>query len=266
MPTTNTNEFGVAIPPAHSIDDFIDDQLRNTQVSLQFPEDRPKYYTTLDFATYTFRTGTRGTPQAIVGQQVDSSPTGGIVLPLPINLVDNHTVKYDEKPIAQWFSGIVNAFVPGSVGVARTLTGIIGLAPNAYQAIMFDRPEYKRHELAFKLAPRNFTESSQIRNIIQFINNAMAPDTSGLGSNLALLFEFPDIVQVTFRPNDGFLYKLKPCVIERFNINYNAGDKKAFYHDQGRGTGNNPPESIEFSILLIEIEYWIKRDFTISNS
>lgn len=290
MPT-DVNEFGVPISNTHSIEDFIDDQMKSTTTNLQFPEDRPKYYTTLDFSSYSFRTGGGGQlPQSIqsaiqAGQSAiqsipgvsganlgstTSTPRGQITLPLPVNLDDTHVVRWDEKPIAERaFSSLLPTAAAQSA--LQLGLGIIGLAPNFYQTIMFDRPEYKRHELAFELAPRNYDESVMIRDIIMFINNHMAPDWQS--QNVGILFVFPDIVQVTFKPNNGFTYKLKPAVVERFHINYAGGEKKAFYHDaatavrtRGQGVGNNPPESVEIKMLLLEIEYWTAGQFTPTNT
>lgn len=305
IPTDNI--FGVQIPAAHSIGDMIDGQLQSTTTQLQFPSDRPKYYTTLQFSNYTFRTGTGGEAPNVgtswllqqfqdlatslqsssntnptLGPEAQnwlqsltnllqagqnrlnpvSSPQGSVVLPLPINLIDVHKVKYDEKPILPWVS-IIGQVLGAGTDVFKIGGAMVGLAPNYYYTIIFDRPEYKRHELTFKLAPRNYQEAAAIRDIIMELNNHMSPDIAGPGGTAAV-FTFPDIVQVTLRPNAGFLFKFKPAVIESIAINYGAGNRKAFYHDMA-GPGSNPPESVEFTLHLLEIEYWLKNQFTASN-
>lgn len=260
------NQF--EIPSTHNITAQIDNSLGGGTVTFQFPGDRPKYYTILKLAT-----------RASVGYAAVDVAT--IVLPLPINLVDVHKVKYDEKPIVPWAS-LLQGLIPaglyasgaGAVGTAlgyaasqyalgTGLGALLGLAPNEYPTMLFDRPEFKRHELSFKLSPRNYDESNMIRGILWALNNAMAPGVAGP------LFTFPNIVQVVYKPNDGWLYKFKPAVIESMAINYAGGDgNKAFYHDQagGGGSGNNPPESVEFTLHLIEIEYWLHGEFTTNNT
>jgi hypothetical protein len=263
MPAADTNLFGVTIPQAHDINSMIDGAMNATVSTLQFPEDRPKYYCTLLFSAYSFGAGTQTRPV----------PTGGtfITLPMPVVLLDNHKVAYDEKPMAKVLLQVLfGGAATGAIGTAQQTVGAwAGLAPNWYQTVMFDRPVYKRHELQFKLAPRNYNESRSIQQIITTINNAMAPGISALGGSTSALFSFPNILNVVLRPNSEFLYKFKPAVVEQFTINYNGGgQQKAFYHSpggsggpMGSSAGNNPPESVEFTVQILEIEYWLTGQF-----
>lgn len=295
------------ISEEHSISALIDKGIWGGPAKLQFPDDRPKYYTILDFYNYSFKTSTDGAPikdlttiakniinaipavdtigpggaalsaineriagDALKSNQVVAKPTSSIILPLPVNLADHHKVKWDEKSILPWVSILGRAAEWAGIDDVISVAGAtVGLAPNYYYTIIFDRPEFKRHELSFRLAPRNYQESVQIRNIIMEINNRMAPGIFGFGSSWAATFTFPDVVQVTLRPNAGFLFKFKPAVIESIAINYaGSGGKKAFYHDggvAGTGAGNNPPESVEFTLHILETEYWLKDQFNPNN-
>lgn len=242
----------------HDIQGYIDTRTSTAPLApLQFPLDRPKYYTVIKFYSYTFSSGTGG------GRNFTDQ--GAIVLPLPVNLVDLHRVRWDEKPIFPWASFLEGTRVLGAVtGAVRNVgSALTGLAPNEFQTVIFDRPEFKRHELTFKLAPKDFRESEIIRDILVKLNNAAAP---GLQTGDAL-FQFPDVIQVIFRPNDGFLYKFKPAVIDAIAIDYAGGDqKKAFYRDQSVRRGDNPPESVNFTLQINETEFWLKGDFTPGHS
>jgi len=187
-----------------------------------------------------------------------AAEVGTILLPLPVELLDGHQVKYDDKAIVPWsqLAHSLGSLIGDSI---TTGMGMAGLAPNAFQTIIFDRPEYKKHQLKFKLSPRTFKESESIRDIIIKINNAMSPDISGGGA----LFTFPNLFNIALIPNNGWLFKFKPCVLRDFVINYNGGGPKAFYH----GTApNNPPESVELTLHLWEVEYWLKGQFNADNT
>jgi hypothetical protein len=244
--------FGIQLPSAHSVTDTINAQLTGSVGTYMFPSDRPKYYTVFSMS----QSGVAGTP---------ARTTGTIVLPLPENLVDIQRVKYDEKPMSPlgMLSGITGVTVLPDA-LRRFAFYPLGLAPNDFQTIIFDRPTYKRHELRFKLAPKNYREAQTIRDIIWIFNNAMAPGTFGSGVGTAL-FTFPNLFNVMFRPNNGWLFKFKPCVLETFAVNYAGGDgRKAFYRNEG-SDGDNPPESIMFTMHLLETEYWLTDQFTTSN-
>jgi hypothetical protein len=66
---------------------------------------------------------------------------------------------------------------------------------------------------------------------------------------------------IKYMPNEEWLYKFKPAVIENMGINYAGGaNKKAFYRDES-GPGSNPPESVEITLHLLETEFWIEQDY-----
>ena len=248
------------IPQAHSISALIDNKLQTTNLALQFPSDRPKYYTQIQI-----RDVQGATAGGTVGGQASYKDVATIILPLPVNLVETHQVKYDEKAILPWVSGsaqLANAFDPsGTAGAALDLAvhvggALIGLAPNEYQTIIFDRPMFRRHELSFKLSPKNFDESTKIKAIIKELHRAMSP-----AQGASFLWEFPDFLMIKYMPNEEWLYKFKPAVIENMGINYAGGaNKKAFYRDES-GPGSNPPESVEITLHLLETEFWIEQDY-----
>ena len=290
----------IQIPEEHSISNMIDDGIVGVTARYHFPEDRPKYYTTINIEQYKVTSAPGGYRSAFAGIQdwtikgltawvnenvTNRNPaakaewisflfnlgqlglpdsraappvtTDSIILPLPVQLQDVHKVNWDEKPINPWAAALDLFGISG--GPERQILGVFGLAPNYFRTMLFDRPLYKRHELTFKLAPRNFEEADRIADIIMVLNNAMAP---GLGAG-EFVFTFPNVVRVLLKPNAGFLFKFKPCVIEAISTNYGgSGGKKAFYYGEG---GKNAPESVEITMMLCEVEYWLQGDFNRKN-
>jgi len=100
-----------------------------------------------------------------------------------------------------------------------------------------------------------------IQRIIRILNNASAPGLEWAGS----VFSFPSVVQCAFWPNWSYMFRFKPAVITRVSVNYTPGGTPAFYHeadtDTGIGNEDNPPESVQITVDLLELEYWLKNDF-----
>lgn len=215
------------------------------------------------------------------------SATGGIRLPVPNQLSDNQQVYYEElnnlsnpavgAGIEQGLRG-GNGFVGGGLvtgiaanvgarmaqatgAVASSLTGATtaemlqlgGLAQNPFLTVLFKQPNFKKHQFSWKLAPNNAQESNTIRDIVNtFKSNmlpAMAPNAGGT------LLTYPNIAIISLYPDESFLYKFKPCVIESLDVNYAVGGQPSFFK------GTNAPTIVQISINLLEIEYWLKEDY-----
>lgn len=247
---------------------------------LQFPSDQGKYYLTLTISRYSRQSLTS------VGQL---SPYQSISLPLPLNLKDIHTEEYREyeygmiaggmaeimglrTPEGQIATGVgmaAGSFASGVMGslglpssgdaaVVRAGAGLAGYAPNMFQTVLFKGPRFKQPKLSFTLCPKTARESQTIRDIIAMLNNAMAPRFGATFGSL--LFEFPDIFQIAYNPNAGYLYKFKPAVLEQIQVNYaGGGNHVAFYREEGA------PESVEIDLAFRELEYWVNGDFNTDN-
>jgi hypothetical protein len=147
-----------------------------------------------------------------------------------------------------------------TTGVASALTGasagemlqLGGLAQNPFLTVLFKQPEFKKHTFSWKLAPNNAQESNTIKDIINaFKSNmlpAMAPNAGGT------LLTYPNMAMINLYPDESFLYKFKPCVIESLNVNYAVGGQPSFFK------GTNAPTLVQIDINLLEIEYWLKED------
>ena len=97
-------------------------------------------------------------------------------------------------------------------------------------------------------------ESQIIKNIITTFKKNMLPgkDQSGF------LFTYPSLVQVRIS-NQNNMYAFKPAVIKSFDVNFASAGTPSFHHDQ-------TPTSVDISVQLQEIEYWMNDDDFTSNS
>lgn len=255
-------------------------------VDFQFPFDRPKYHMIMAIQTYSRQDA------FTINANLDTGTR--VILPIPSQLNDGHGVSYNDTNLGkiagnmmQAGSGIMNdmkagkgleqtvgnaiknnagaiatgaatqaaqSVAPGAVGAVSALTG---LSPNEFFTVLMQGPQYKRHSLTWHLVPRNFAEAIMIKKIIAVLNNAMAPGLEVGGA----LFNFPKVFQLALLPNYNYLYKYKPAVLERMQVNYSTGSAPSFYHSFSGNIEDSPPESVQISCSFLELEYWLASDF-----
>lgn len=175
-----------------------------------------------------------------------------IKIPLPIRgLQDQFDVMYDQN--FNYGISIGSGTAAGLGTLAGTPLAAAGLAINTFKSVTLSAPQFRRHNLTFKMAPKDFNEAKAIQKIAYLLRRAMTPKRAAGG----LLFEFPDIFLIAFSPNSKFLYKFKPCVLERINVDYTGGNQApGFYRQQGNPS-NAPPESVVITLQFLELEYWL---------
>jgi hypothetical protein len=173
-----------------------------------------------------------------------------IKIPLPIRgLQDQFDVMYDQN-----FNYGLSTGTAAEIGGLRGRgLAAAGLAINTFKSVTLSSPQFRRHNLVFKMAPKDFNEAKAIQKIAYLLRRAMTPKRAAGG----FLFEFPDIFLIAFSPNSKFLYKFKPCVLERINVDYTGGNQApGFYRQQGNPS-NAPPESVVITLQFLELEYWL---------
>jgi hypothetical protein len=218
--------------------------------------------------------------QAYQKRSINNAPflrsNGTIRLPMPDNLKDDTSVKYDTKSLSPIFGAALDALsqsnpsdmsirTPATIVGAETLAtrneGIIdvfkaytGITQNPYQTVLFQNPNFKEHSFTWKLIPSNAAESERIKNIIRTLQFHMLPGVSGAPG---LLFSFPSMVTVSLFPSSNYLYRFKPCVIDKVSVDYAPGGESnpSFYR------GTNAPTAVSLKISLQEIEYWTNKDY-----
>jgi len=230
--------------------------------------------------------------QAYQKRSINNAPflrsRGTIRLPMPDNLKDDTSVKYDTKSLSPIvgaaldalsqgnlsdisISNIENAFNTTNARTAATIAGAqilanrneelvnvakayTGITQNPYQTVLFQNPNFKEHSFTWKLIPSNAAESEKIKNIIRTLQFHMLPGVSGAPG---LLFSFPSMVTVSLFPSSNYLYRFKPCVIDKVSVDYAPGGESSpsFYR------GTNAPTAVLLKISLQEIEYWTNKDY-----
>ncbi len=259
---------------------------------LRFPIDTAKFFFVMSFQAYK--------RLSLLDVQATLNTETQILLPVPLNIQDNHAISYTETPFnplygnflnqnfgkaealfqsavnnlgggqsaigtsAAALSGLGGNLLAGAQAAAAGVTAdtlqtiqAFGYSPNQFVTILLKGPNYKQHSFSWHLVPKNYDESVMIQRIIRLLNNASAPGLEWGGS----VFSFPSVVQCAFWPNYSYLFRFKPAVITRVSVNYVPGGVPSFYHAAEQERPDNPPESVQIQVDLLELEYWLKNDF-----
>jgi hypothetical protein len=298
----SASEYGYSMPNIPMRADQISSDM-NSFDQWSFPHDKPKYYMNLNLAKYK-----RNSINAIG----NLSSYSVLRLPMPDGLMDAHGVSWQAEALGwsgaltsegikaltqgNYTQGAVSTGVGLAMNVGELATGVtgrlgnmvrnvvrdnvggaqafIGAAPNKFLTVLFKGPQYRSLQFNWRLVPRDPSEAETIRTIVKNIKNAMSPTISNLSAQLgSLMFGYPDIVMMEFRPNAKYLYKFKPAVITAFSANYSPGGSNAFFHGTDATDGLGAPEGIDISMRTMELEYWLgpkdggsgDGDFTDSN-
>lgn len=120
----------------------------------------------------------------------------------------------------------------------------LGIARNPHIAVYYVQPELRTHTFAYKLSPKNSTESDSANEIIKFFKKAQAPTMVNSSANH--LFGYPDEFQITFN-NEQNLFKILNCVLKDFTVNYHGQGQAAYFRD------TKAPVDIEISMTFQEM-------------
>lgn len=209
---------------------------------------------------------------------------GGIRLPIPLQLTNRQSIDYDgvnnkdnpttaaaiDSLIAQSSnapgsisaigasllqgssSSIVNAVgrYAGTQNLSGQLFGLKGLTQNPYLTVLFNAPSFRRFQFSWRLAPTTTEETEILKNLINKFQYHQLPDFAP--SSAGTLLQYPDMVNIQLFPNDEYLFKFKPCVIESINVAYAPTNSPAFFK------GTNAPVQVELTVSLLEIELNLK--------
>lgn len=212
------------------------------------------------------------------------TPSLRIELPIPQSIIDAHNVLWQAEELGitgavmlgtgdSLAGGARKALSRAAIGVAANLAGqagaeigagfgqgimaSYGVAINNYLTMMLQGPSYKEHEFRWKISPNTPEETEELTKLYRYVNNAQAVGLSpAFGS---AFFSYPMIFQLEFYHAEAdmgkMLHRFKPCVLRQSAWNFGPSGP-AFY---GETKG---PESVEFSLKFVELEYWLKGDFT----
>ena len=234
---------------------------QNMGRTLFFPQDIGKYWISLSFESANYNT--------IMGSQngyYTRKNNGGVILPVPMNLVDANRLDY--KPVqvtneiiraaetAAAVTGglmggrltqMLSAMYTGAKNLGDTGSALTGIAVNTHQTLKFNQPVLKEHAFSWKLVPSNPKEAQTLATIINYIKSRIYPR-----SNTAV-FQYPDLVNVILF-NGEQMFFFKPAYVQTFAVKYNEESGPAFHKD-------GYPVSVQIEMTITENAVWTANDF-----
>lgn len=157
--------------------------------------------------------------------------------------------------------------IPPETILARGL----GIVPNSNLELLFNSPTLRDFNFGYKLTPRNDKEAANVRRIIRFFKQGMAPRKlnaeSGAGAGSVFLGT-PNIFKLTYKSNGGAIKgvnRIKLCALTGFSVNYTPESQWASYVDE-KAPGQ--PISVTMGMSFTEIEPIFESDYqqTIANN
>ena len=75
------------------------------------------------------------------------------------------------------------------------------------------------------------------------------------------MFNFPSVFFLEYVPNENYLYKFKPAVLEAFSVDFSGSHPPAFLRSDAVTNNQNPPESVVINAQFLELELWIRENY-----
>lgn len=247
----NYTKFNDNFIPPSKLDDIKPNEAEATKYlgGFTYPENLGEY-----FISFTFKTYRRKVP---LGAKIDL-PTITINLPIPANLSENFSMQYSDKQlgIAGYLEGTVAEAAAGGTSAdfarageilgkdvvskeglyygARSVAGLsdslggtvdkaTGAILNPFQALIFQGVTLRSHSFSYKFSPNSARENDTLKKIIYEFKRRMHPQKDGL------LFQFPDICDISFNSLNGEPYFFKTCFLESMTVNYAPQGTPAFF-------------------------------------
>lgn len=116
-----------------------------------------------------------------------------------------------------------------------------GAAINPNLELLFNGPKLRQFVFQFKMTPRSAPEADQIRRIIRFFKQGMAPRRSA-DNDASFFLGTPNIFKIQFKSRGKELKsigKIKTCALVSFNVNYTPDGFYAAYQDAA-ANGSQP--------------------------
>lgn len=127
-----------------------------------------------------------------------------------------------------------------------------GVIPNSNLELLFNSPTIRQFTFAYRLSPRSEKEARNVRKIIRFFKQGMAPRkiTGKAGAN-SLLLGTPNVFRLQYKTAGDAeiqgMNKFKICALVGYNVNYTPDGQWAAY-DQGQ------PVSVTMNMQFEELE------------
>ena len=239
---------------------------------MQFPDQMGHYYMSLDFQSYE-----RPSPQ----MQARFKRFRTIQLPIPRDLKENFDLDVSSKAQGALAGGLADLGTDLLRGAGDTAKGgefailygvlaqkfegaaadalgqSLGAVPNPHLQAIFSGVDLRTHTFQWTFAPRNPTESRNLKAIINEIKKNSLPAYSTTGT---AALQYPPMVEIKLMPWGNDLIKFKKCLIKSVSVNYAPAGLPSFFASQP-GDTEKYPTMIQLEIQMLETEIQTAKDY-----
>tara|TARA_B100000287_G_C20564970_1_gene754086 strand:- start:290 stop:1207 length:918 start_codon:yes stop_codon:yes gene_type:complete len=199
--------------------------------------------------------------------QVATAATSGNVDRMMSTLANIGLDKSNQRAVTQALvKGAVKQVIGGETGAGTVaaLTGKVGAIINPFKAVMYTGPGgFRTFSFTFIMQPENKNEADTIKEIVRFFKYNMHPGLSNLEWDAvkashhrdakdarsetgkittSAYLTYPDTFEIKLQPQGkeqttnstkNSLFKIKPCFLESFNVDYSTSGGPAFFDNDG---------------------------------
>ena len=149
----------------------------------------------------------------------------------------------------------IKTFFAGEAVGANIFTRGTGMILNPNLELLFNGPNLRTFQYSFNFIPREPAEAQNIKNIIRFFKQNMAPKRDGKGTFL----ESPNIFQLKYLTDGGqehpFLNNIKLTALTNFTVNYTPSNQYMTYEE------NKSMTAYQVGMTFNELEPVLFNDF-----
>ena len=134
-----------------------------------------------------------------------------------------------------------------------------GIIPNSNLELLFNSPELRQFSFSYRMSPRSSSEARNVKRIIRFFKQGMAPrKQTGQAGEASFFLGTPNVFKLRYRtgkdkPISG-LNKFKVCALTAFSVNYAPEGNWAAY-DEGQ------PVTLTMAMQFSELEPIYNTDY-----
>jgi len=134
-----------------------------------------------------------------------------------------------------------------------------GIIPNSNLELLFNSPELRQFSFSYRMSPRSKEEARNVKRIIRFFKQGMAPrKQTGQAGQASFFLGTPNVFKLRYKtgkdkPISG-LNKFKICALTSFSVNYAPEGNWAAY-DEGQ------PVTLTMAMQFSELEPIYNTDY-----
>ena len=137
-----------------------------------------------------------------------------------------------------------------------------GIIPNSNLELLFNSPELRQFSFAYRMSPRSKEEARNVKRIIRFFKQGMAPrKQTGQAGQASFFLGTPNVFKLRYKTGKdnsiSGLNKFKVCALTGFSVNYAPEGTWAAY-DEGQ------PVTLTIAMQFSELEPIYNTDYQTS--